>query len=1460
MSQLDEFNQNNLLFKRFQGVAQTNIVEPNSYQQEPRKALVNTYNESIFSDNVPKDICGNYSCQNLDDGPDAANPNVPDVSNTLSDSYSTGVFGEIPIIDALDASTNLTFYKKVFLNSASGTPNAWWLIDPSNAPYSTDNNKLKDMIPFLYNDIDTTLFTPIVYYYTGSNTTNPSEAEINDDSNWTPKAQQQSPLYWLMDYASGILQLYAETDSNGYISGTSIKTQFSYPPNAWEVPRISFIKYTGSKGAAGGGGGGGGGDVSGGFTEASFNELFTKKPDFMVDCSGAFDIADQRIELNWVLPQQTRAAYHPAPFQDSIPNVFTPSLPAPHAPYYPGGYGGNRLSTQVTEPTTQYDLDLVVPAYSTGTYSSQSNDPSFNDLNWLPYHQYVGVDIRRRSSGAVSEWCPLNPGDFYFTPNGSLIDKLLWPQTRGLYIKNDPSVPPPPIGDYYPNLSGGGGSERIYQITNGTVFNNSLSDSFQFRVYLTNNSDEILTMTQDDIDFSGGDVSYNGEMRPYWRYRYIPDVSNDFISFGQPGHAAPPRNISNGGGLNSSVQPVGPPTFNGVPAQTYRTLNITGAGHNADPFTPPSGAPASSSANTACVADVCLNILYDQLTSYSMSCVYSFDLSGEYRYPLDPSAGVTTSEEWGEQYDPSGGDPLPKQTFETTALTSNVWSSNNLNVANNNKPNNINNNYILPGYTYYISNYNMRLNGIDASQNIQSEMYTPGGGGDSVGNSAVAHLPIVIKPPTRSVVGNQYNSYLTSATLYSPSPGSTHTGTAYTPLTSGFYAANSSNQFGPTVFFFDLTSNYTFNLNSSPRRCILNKVSNTTGYPSDDLIGQRLSIPLPSAPSTTKFKMDVSVSGTSYAGHALDTSYAEAWGSSSNINASNTFHEIQTSTPKDAYTSATSGIEYDRLHGWYMGIDVTDVISSNINLLSYPDISNNGYQPYNFKLEQFIDTNDSSVNPSNETSVGSSSEYNLYIGKTPEQDISWNPNPFPALTTTELPLSPQFFGINLPTGGQSNPQSNTNIVVAPGIDLSGDLVQIDTTWRPSNTILTAAIKYFTAQNTANSLGSHADVEVAWAYNPQLETQNVNEYANIKISDLMQSSMNYARSAGHNPQFKFQGTHRNNLLRTPSNITLTDTGGSPNIGVNIGGDLLWWDYTWGTSLPIAWNGTSGSDFKSGFINFTGTAATNIQNLCVRSTPNIDELPFIAITDDPDTNFPRYNHTEDISYNQSMWALEEFRGNANTTNNSKNPYINYQTSNFFGQTADYSFTGNTGDDLSYNFISFADWAGNISPNSFQPPGGNVSNNGDPATWTNIKWLTFKMRIPLLPGSQPPTSLIYSLQDEGGSDLQPGTEYCIFTRFRAPGTPYVWVGNSTARQYTPWLDPLNGGTSASTSGSNSTLGAAQNGVYDPNNRQSDTELAMLIFGNNGQTSSTVYTQYIRIGILVDKHVAQINLEYKN
>ena len=108
MSQLDEFNQNNLLFKKFQGQIQTLIVPPNTYAGESgAKTLTNVYNSSIFSSDVSNNILQTYTCFNLDAGPvNSGNPNVPNVADTLANSYSTGIYGSIDI----SGTTNLRFF------------------------------------------------------------------------------------------------------------------------------------------------------------------------------------------------------------------------------------------------------------------------------------------------------------------------------------------------------------------------------------------------------------------------------------------------------------------------------------------------------------------------------------------------------------------------------------------------------------------------------------------------------------------------------------------------------------------------------------------------------------------------------------------------------------------------------------------------------------------------------------------------------------------------------------------------------------------------------------------------------------------------------------------------------------------------------------------------------------------------------------------------------------------------------------------------------------------------------------------------------------------------------------------------------------------------------------------------------------------------------------------------------
>jgi len=309
MSQLDEFNQNNLLFKRFQGVIQTNIINPNSFNNEFGKpSLVNRYNDTIFSSNVSRDLSSNTTVLNLT----LQLPGAPSVIDTSANSWQTGVYGEYTDLKTADniAITNLKFYQKVFLKSISSGPYAWWLIDPSLALPFTTNNLLKDMIPFSYGTTGAT-YSPVVWYYTGAIPTTATQAEnlANDPNNWTPDFNQNStPLYWLVDYASGVLQFYAQADSNGHITTTSTgnKIKPTTPnnyignkPDPTSVPRISFIKYTGDKGAAPIGGGGGS-DISG--VDISNIEINLEKlnrmilPDGFVDISGSdYDLCGNEV-------------------------------------------------------------------------------------------------------------------------------------------------------------------------------------------------------------------------------------------------------------------------------------------------------------------------------------------------------------------------------------------------------------------------------------------------------------------------------------------------------------------------------------------------------------------------------------------------------------------------------------------------------------------------------------------------------------------------------------------------------------------------------------------------------------------------------------------------------------------------------------------------------------------------------------------------------------------------------------------------------------------------------------------------------------------------------------------------------------------------------------------------------------------------------------------------------------
>ena len=241
---LNNSNKTTLLFKKFQNKSQaaidvtTNGSGGTSFFNEQKKSLNNIYNTDIFIENIERNLSDEYKLSSLD-----ACGNIPgSVWNTsISDQdYSNSSFS-IP-------NTNLIFYKEIYLNPVSATNNAWWLIPSEFSDQITDNNLLKDMIPFNFNSISLSSFSPIVKYWNGTQ--------------WRTQSQNNtSGLNWLIDYASGILQFY---QNDSILNSLNIDCNSS---DEKKRPRISFIKYVGEKGLENFSGGGG--DITGDLNDTS---------------------------------------------------------------------------------------------------------------------------------------------------------------------------------------------------------------------------------------------------------------------------------------------------------------------------------------------------------------------------------------------------------------------------------------------------------------------------------------------------------------------------------------------------------------------------------------------------------------------------------------------------------------------------------------------------------------------------------------------------------------------------------------------------------------------------------------------------------------------------------------------------------------------------------------------------------------------------------------------------------------------------------------------------------------------------------------------------------------------------------------------------------------------------------------------------------------------------------------
>ena len=74
-------------------------------------------------------------------------------------------------------------------------------------------------------------------------------------------------------------------------------------------------------------------------------------------------------------------------------------------------------------------------------------------------------------------------------------------------------------------------------------------------------------------------------------------------------------------------------------------------------------------------------------------------------------------------------------------------------------------------------------------------------------------------------------------------------------------------------------------------------------------------------------------------------------------------------------------IQTYRLRGWYLGVDVLNLLVKDIQLSNYPDICNNNFISWNINFSQYF---------ANNTLASTSLNYQLSIAKKPLTNITLN--------------------------------------------------------------------------------------------------------------------------------------------------------------------------------------------------------------------------------------------------------------------------------------------------------------------------------------------------------------------------------------------------------------------------------------------------------------------------------------
>ena len=208
----------------------------------------------------------------------------------------------------------------------------------------------------------------------------------------------------------------------------------------------------------------------------------------------------------------------------------------------------------------------------------------------------------------------------------------------------------------------------------------------------------------------------------------------------------------------------------------------------------------------------------------------------------------------------------------------------------------------------------------------------------------------------------------------------------------------------------------------------------------------------------TSFRFDVLDGSTNTVRYTATTPKLRGYLDVSNADIDNTRFGL--------FTSSSEGSSSNKAQGYYTDVMLTQNAEvRDISLGSFPDICNNNYEPYTFRIT------DNYRNDVSGTYVdGNTLESHVNIARQPLYDISYMNQHQTSNPTVSLNHS--FFGLKMPEIG------GTSV----SIPFSYELDKLDPYWRPSTVIATNTLTYDPSSNGVGAVNLDIDTEdMAWEF-------------------------------------------------------------------------------------------------------------------------------------------------------------------------------------------------------------------------------------------------------------------------------------------------------------------------------------------------------------------------------------------